>query len=204
MQHNIVFKNENGKIYILAKEDLNYDGFIEALKNRLEKLYINENLLDTDVIIDIKNISLDARKILNIFDVLEQQENIYVSKIIYNENKSKNIILHEGTIRSGENKFFANNTLLIGNINKGAKVIVYGDLYVLGKVNGDVILKNKESKLMASYIESANVKICSIEKKIENNVENGIIKIDINTLQKENFINGGDILYGKSDCSYIW
>lgn len=204
MQHNITFKNECGKIYILAKDDLNYDGFIKSLKNRLEKLYINENLLKTSIIIDIKNISLDTRQILNLFDVLESYGNIYVSKIIYKEKKNKNIILHEGSIRSGENKLFTNNTLLIGNINKGAKVVVYGDLYVIGKVNGTVVMKNKDAKLMASHIEDAYVKICSIEKLIEGNLENGVIKIDKNILLEEKFIDGGEGIYGKSYCSYIW
>ena len=34
---------------------------------------------------------------------------------------SKNIILHEGNIRSGEIKMFPNNTLLVGNINKSSR-----------------------------------------------------------------------------------
>ena len=72
VQQNIIFKNEGGKIYIIAKDELNYDGFIKSLKNRLERLYIKEDLLKTNVILDIKNISLDAKQILNLFHIKNQ------------------------------------------------------------------------------------------------------------------------------------
>lgn len=204
MQQNIIFKNEGGKIYIIAKDDLNYEGFVKSLKNRLEKLYIKEDLLKTNVVLDIKNISLDARQILNLFDVLSMYGYIYINKIIYSSKTVKNIILHEGNIRAGEVKFFSNNTLLIGNINKGAKVIVDGNLYVIGKVNGMVEMKNISNRLMASNIENAYVKICSYEKQIYGSLENGVIKIDKNLLLEEKFMDRRDMTYDTCNCSYIW
>ena len=38
MEQNITFKNMDGKIYIIAKDNLTYDEFIESLKNRMERL----------------------------------------------------------------------------------------------------------------------------------------------------------------------
>lgn len=204
MEQDIIFKNENGKIYIIAKDNLTYESFIKSLKNRLERLYFKDDLLRTSAIIDIKNISLDTRKILNLFDVLSMCENIYVSKIIYSEKKNKNIILHEGNIRAGEVKLFSNNTLLIGNINKGGKVIINGNLYVIGKVSGDVEMKNVTDKLMASNIDKAHIKICSYEKQFEEILENGVIKINKDSLIEEKYVDGRGGIYGKSNCNYIW
>lgn len=204
MKQDVIFKNIDGKVYIISDETLNYSTFIKSLSDRLEKLYISENLLKTNVTIDIKNIPLNSRQILNLFDVLEKHGNIYVSKIIYKDKKKKNIILHEGNIRSGENKFFNTNTLLIGNINKGGKVIVNGDLYVIGKISGDVIMKNNNSKLMASNVENAYIKICSLEKKIEGDLKNVVLRINENILHEDNFIKGESDIYGKSNCNYIW
>lgn len=204
MQQNIIFKNVGGKIYIIGKDSLTFDSFLKSLKSRLEKLYIKDDLLRTNVVIDIKNISLDCKQILNLFDVLAMYGNIFVSKIIYNERLTKNIILHEGNIRAGEIKLFSNNTLLIGNINKGSKVIVNGNLYVIGKVSGMVEMKNITNKLMAASIDNAFVKICSFEKQILGTSENGVIKIEQNKMIEEGFMDRRDRIYGKSNCSYIW
>jgi len=204
MQQELIFKNIKGKVNIIANDNLNFDKFIKILKTRLERLYIKEDLLKTDVILDIRKISLNTKEILNIFDVLASFENIYVSKIIYNENNKKNIILHEGNIRAGEIKFYSSNVLLIGNVNKGAKIIVNGNLYVIGKVCGTIEFKNINNKLMTSCIDNAFIKICSIEKQFDYVIENVSIRLDNLEIIEEKFMDRRERNYGKSNCSYIW
>ena len=143
MQQSVTFKNIDGKITILAQENLSFESFIKALKNRLDRLYIKDDLLKSNVVLNIKNISLDSKKILSIFDVFAEHESIYLNKIIYNEDRAKNIVLHEGNIRAGEIKLFTTNTLLIGNINKDAKVIINGKVY-----DGSVATKLKNLLLL--------------------------------------------------------
>lgn len=204
MQQDILFKNIDGNITIIANENLTFDRFLESLKNRLERLYIKDDLLKTNVVLDIKKISLDSKQILSLFDVLSTSENIFISKIIYNEKNKKNIILYEGNVRSGEIKMFSNNALLIGNVNKGAKVIVNGNLYVIGKVSGTIEFKNVTNKLMSSSIDSAYIKICNYEKQIEDTLENSSIGIENKEIVVEKFIDRRDRNHGKSNCSYIW
>ena len=117
---------------------------------------------------------------------------------------NKKIIMHEGNIRGGEIKMFPSNALIIGNINKGAKVIIHGDLYVIGKVNGYVEFKGINNRLMASHIEEAYVKICGIDKNIDERKENVTIKIDNGLIVEENVSDRRENKYGKSNCSYIW
>ena len=99
---------------------------------------------------------------------------------------------------------FPGNALIIGNINKGAKVIVHGDLYVIGKVNGYIEFKGISNKLMASHIEGAYVKICGLDKKIDEFRENVTIRIDENLIVEENISDRRENKNGKSNCSYIW
>lgn len=204
MQQSVTFKNIDGKITILAQENLSFESFIKALKNRLDRLYIKDDLLKSNVVLNIKNISLDSKKILSIFDVFAEHESIYLNKIIYNEDRAKNIVLHEGNIRAGEIKLFTTNTLLIGNINKDAKVIINGNLYVIGKVSGYIEFKNINNKLLASNVSSLYVKMCSFNKKIEEARENVVIKVEDNQIVENNFVDRRDKNYGKSNCSYIW
>lgn len=203
MNQNIIFKNVENKINIMVDPNLSFNTFLKELKNRLDRLYIKDDLLKANVTLDISNINLDSKKILNIFDVFAMYGSIYIDKILYKQEKSKNIILHEGNIRSGEIRLFTTNTLIIGNINKGAKVIINGNLYVIGKVSGNIEFKGINNKLMASNIEESLVKICSFEKHFKGINENVSIKISEDSIVEEKFIDRRGILYGKSNCSYI-
>lgn len=204
MQQNIMFKNINGKVVIIAKDNISFDVFLESLKDRLDKLYIKDDLLKANVSIDIRNMELDSKKILNIFDVIAAHGSICINKIIYKEKNNKSIILHEGNIRGGEIRMFPSNTLIIGNINKGSKVIVNGNLYVIGKIMGNIEFKGINNRLMTSNIENTLVKICSMEKQIEGAKENITIKLSEEGIVEEKFIDRREKNYGKSNCRYIW
>lgn len=204
MQKDIIFKKIDGKVTIIANQFLSFDVFIDALKNRLDMLYIKDDLLSSNVVLDIANLQLDSKKILNIFDVFAAHNCMCIAKIIYKQINDNRIILHEGNIRSGQVKMFANNTLLIGNVNKGAKIIVYGNLYVVGKINGDIEFKGVNNKLMASNIEDAYVKFCIHEKNIVGLKENITVFVDGDKISEEGFMDRREKHYGKSNCSYIW
>lgn len=204
MEYDLLFKNINGKINIIVNPNYNFNQFINSLKKRLEKLYIKDDLLKANAILDIRNINLTTKEILTIFDVFASSENILLDKIIYKEKENKNIILHEGNIRGGEIKLFSSNTLLIGNINKGSKVIANGNLYVIGKVSGEVEFKDVNSKLYASSIENPYIKICSIEKQYEDILENSVVSLKYDQIIEEKFMDRRERINGKSNCSYIW
>ena len=62
MSQDILFKNINDKVMIVAEHNLSFDNFIDRLKNRLERLYIKDDLLKSNVVLDIRNIELDSQK----------------------------------------------------------------------------------------------------------------------------------------------
>jgi hypothetical protein len=204
MHQNIIFKNIGGKVVIFVDQTMSFDSFIESFTSRLDKLYIKDELLKTNVILDISNIELDAKRILRIFDALSTNSSIFIDRILYKKKINKNIILHEGNVRAGEIILFNNNTLLIGNINRGAKVIATGNLYVIGKASGNVELKGINNKLTCSSLDNLYIKICSFEKKFEGVIDNIIIRVEEGKLIEENFMDGRDKIYGKSNSCYIW
>lgn len=203
MNRDIIFKCIDGKIQIIVNSHISFDQFLFCFKERLNSIFVKDELLKTNAILNIEHIKLDAKDILKIFDVLNEYGNIYISKIIYKEKINKNIYLHEGNIRGGEVKLFNSNTLLLGNINKGSKIIINGNLYVIGKVNGKIEFKNKNNKLYCSNITDSLVKFCSIIANIDGNNENCIVEIKNNEININKFIDRRD-RYGKSNCSYIW
>lgn len=204
MQKDIIFKNIDGMVTIIANRFLSFDVFIDALKNKLDKLYIKGDLLRSEIVLDIGNLQLNPKKILNIFDVFATHNCMYIRKIIYKKIDDKRIILYEGNVRAGQTKMFTTNTLLIGNVNKDSKIIVQGDLYVIGKINGNIEFKGINNKLMASNIEDAYLKFCSYEKKIDCLKENIIFFVNEGQICEQGFIDRRERQYGKSNCSYIW
>ena len=90
------------------------------------------------------------------------------------------------------------------NINKDSKVIVNGNLYVIGKVSGIVEFKSNMNKLYASSIDGCFVKICSVEKQFNETIENSLISLVNNQITEEKFMDRREKIHGKSNCSYIW
>ena len=200
----LTIKKINNDITIYANSKLNFNAFIDALKKKLGFLYIKKELLNEYFILDISNIELDSRKIINIFDVFADFENILLKKVIFKKNNVKNISLYEGNIRSGEVKLFPNNTLVIGSINSNGKIIVNGNLYVLGSIMGCVELKSLNNAIYASKINNASIKICQYSKVVDIELLNKKIFIKDETIIIDDISNKGEHVYGKSNCSYIW
>jgi len=76
MNQCIFFKNIDGKVTIIANQNIGFDVFLNELEKRLEKLYIKDDLLKSNITLDIKNIELDSKRILNIFDVFSSYSSI--------------------------------------------------------------------------------------------------------------------------------
>ena len=69
------------------------------------------------------------------------------------------IEIYNGTIRGGETKIFENSGLILGDVNPNALVIAKDELFIVGKLKGKVIIRNKEGKVDASSYHNAYIKI---------------------------------------------
>ena len=92
--------------------------------------------------------------------------------------------------------------LLIGNINKGARVILDGNLYVLGRINGDIELKSEEYKIYCESINNSLVKIGSIYEIFTNELRDQMISVFDNKIKNSEY-RIGEQNNGKSNSCYI-
>ena len=146
---------------------------------------------------------MDNREILQLFDILNDVNLFYLGKVICH-NKSKNMIsIFKGSVRGGQIRFFQNSALIIGSINKGSKVIVNGDLYVLGNVYGEIELKNADSKLYCQNIYNSLIKIGDRYELISEDLSNKEIYLKDDKILKRDYKKGVDT-YVESDSYYIW
>ena len=106
-------------------------------------------------------------------------------------------------LRAGEVKVFNKSVLLIGTINKGSKVIIDGNLYVLGKICGDVEIKDRCNKIYCECIYNSLVKIGDIYQIYTSELYDQIIYLKEDKIINCNY-RIGDNSNGKSNSSYIW
>lgn len=64
-----------------------------------------------------------------------------------------------GDVYNGQQLDLSTDTIWIGNIHKGSYMNVYGNLYVIGKVEGTIDAKYETCCIYASYID-ASIRIC--------------------------------------------
>ena len=150
----------------------------------------------------IENRKLDNREILELFDLLNEFNGFYVTKINCKKLGKDGISIYKGNVRAGQIKSFNKSLILVGVINKGGKVIVNGDLYILGKVNGEVEIKSKESKIYCEVMKESLVKIGDIYKYYSDTLLSKEIYLEDNSIKERDY-KKGEILNGKSNSCYI-
>ncbi|HHU59402.1 TPA: hypothetical protein GXZ34_00560, partial [bacterium] len=147
MDEIVIFEAIDKKLIFTINDKVNYEIALDTLRSKLEGLYLKEKLKDKTLEIDVLERELNNKEVLMLFDVFSGYEDIVVQCIKSVKKAKKELMLHEGSIRAGEVKFFKTNTLLVGNINKGAKVIVNGNIYVIGKVQGEIEVRYSHNKI---------------------------------------------------------
>lgn len=199
---NIIFKVKENKLNIFVSPTISNKEFLSLLKERLQRLIVVKESIARDVILNIDDRMLDNREILELFDILNDTNIFYISKIVCKNVSKDSLTIYKGSFRGGQVRFFNKSCLIIGTINKSSKVVVNGDLYVLGKIIGEVELKDKSSSIYCEYIEDSLVKIGDIYKYY-GGVTKGIeIYLDNNVI-KEREYKKGEMNSGKSNSCYI-
>ena len=176
--------------------------FLELLKWRLEKLLVIKDSLRQNVVLNIEDRYLDNREILTLFDILSGVNLFCLSKVICKNKSKQNLMIHKGNIRGGQIRFFEKSLLIVGNIHSGSKVIVNGDLFVLGKVCGSVELKDKEGHIYLEDMEDSVINIGGVYKAYNEEVFSKEIYLERNQIKERDY-KKGEICYGKSNSCYV-
>ena len=198
----ILVENKNNKLKIFVDEKLSNKKCIMALKYKLDNIFVYAKTRK-EIIIEFYSRSFTNKEVLELFDIFESMDNFLITKINCNKQIKEEITILRGNIRNGQVKVCEKSVLLIGTINKGAKIIVNGNLYVLGRLYGDVEIKNKGSKIYCESIYNALVKIGGTYKLYTDEIFDQCIYLDDSEIKNVDY-KIGDISNVKSNSSYIW
>ena len=198
----ILFKIKDDKFYITVPKQLTNKEFLDTFKTRMENLIILKDNICHNVILDIQDRSLNNREILQLFDILNDIEIFHLYKIICKNKARESISIYKGHLRGGQIRFFDKSILFIGNLNKGSKIIVSGDLYVLGNIRGDIELKNKDGKIYCESICNSLVKIADQYKLYSVQLYDKEISYSNGEIIEKDYTRG-EKDYVKSDSCYI-
>lgn len=199
----ITFKVKDNKLHILIDDSLTNNEFLSILKDKLERLLVLNDSSNKEVILSMANRSLNNREILQLFDILNEVEIFFLSKVICKNKNKESLMIYKGSFHAGQIRFFENSALIVGNINKGSKVIIHGDLYVLGKINGDIELKDDKGKIYCECINNSLVKIGAVYKLYSEELNSKEIYLNDNKIIERDY-KKGEINNVKSDSCYIW
>lgn len=151
MNNSIVIKGSKDGLTILVNEELQYEEFIEILK---EKFHDSRNFFkQASMALAIKGIKLTARQEQQMIDIIEEYSGMKIICLVDNEEvtnarffkarmnqeyleKSRTGIFFKGNIRNGEVFESRNSVIILGNVNTGATVISAGNIVVLGTLKG--------------------------------------------------------------------
>lgn len=193
---------KDSKLIISINPKITTQEFLKIIKNKLENIMIIKEKAKKEVVLNLKDRNLDNREILQLFDIFNELEIFYLSKVICNNKFKDNLIIYKGNFRGGQTRFFPNSALIVGTINKGSKVIVNGDLYVLGKLEGEVELKSRESRLYCENINNCLVKIADTYRLYSEDLFDKEIFLDDKKIIERDY-KRGEINYVKSNSSYL-
>ena len=198
----IVFKMKDNKLNVLVSCELSNKEFLNTFKDRIGRLIVLKDSIAKDVILNIDNRMLNNREILELFDILNDANIFYVSRIICKNISKETLTIYKGNFRGGQVRFFNKSCLIIGIINKGSKVVVNGDLYVLGKINGEIELKDKESSVYCECVKDSLIKIGNIYKYYSGELNGVEIYLENDEIREREY-KKGEMYSVKSNSCYI-
>lgn len=194
--------SKDNKLRIIINEGLTNGECLMLIKEKLEKIFIY-SIIKKEIILELGKINFTNKEILQLFDIFDTLENYIISKIICNKKFKEEIIIAKGNIRNGEVKIFDKSVLFVGTINSGGKIICDGNLYVLGRVNGDVELKDKSALFYCENIYNSLVKIGNKYRIFTEDLYDRYICLKNDEIQSYDY-KIGEKIHGKSNSCYIW
>lgn len=179
---NIEISRVGDNLYIKLNDLVEFQNLYDSLEEKLN--LINEqncSLLKINLILGYREIS--SQELFCLFELILKDEKMLVNSLECNRLINDDLELYENTIRGGETKIFNSRVLILGDINPNALVIVKKEIYVVGKVKGKVIIRNKKGKIEASSFHNAYIKI--FDKYNSSLNYNDVITIDYENINNK-------------------
>ena len=155
---NIEISRIGDDLYIKLNDLVEFQNLYDSLEEKLNLINEQSNtILKINLILGYREIS--SQELYCLFELILKDEKMLINSIESNILESDELEVYENTIRGGETKIFKNRVLILGDINPNALVIAKSEIYVIGKVKGKVIIRNKKGRIEASSFQNAYIKI---------------------------------------------
>ncbi|MBQ9730937.1 MAG: hypothetical protein IJV94_02265 [Bacilli bacterium] len=184
MNEIVTIRCENDEVIMSLNEEVEFQVLIDTIQERLRVFKKNKAEAPKKIKLDLGHRKTKPSELLEIFDVIMKEEIVLIDGIDFKNNDLNDTEIYEGIIRGGQIKYFDNSIMIMGDINPGATIYCAENLYVVGKIKGKVIAKNKKSMIVASEYNKCLIQIYDseplfIDKLYGNTLtyENGLIKV---------------------------
>ena len=190
MGNDIVLKSNRNGLTLYINPDLSFEELEEKVR---EKFRASAKFFGaSEMALEINGHNLNSEEVIKIVDIISEETEISISTIV-NDSVTDSLIfekslegylkrlndkvaeIHYGNVAAGEDMDFKNSVLIIGNVEKGAKVHSNGSIFVLGELCGSAYageLGNTEAVIAAADFNAENAIIADLSLKIEKNDKN--------------------------------
>lgn len=200
----ISFKVVDNENVFCINDLIDFDVAMNSLQDKIIQIKEKNNSKEKlKCIIDFGKRLVSSNELLLLFDIILNEEYVYVTKINCVSEINTQIEIHEGTIRGGQYLSFDNSVLINGDVNINATIVAKNNIYVVGKSSGKLISTSKEGKISASIFKNSMVQIYDSDLELINSKDSSSVYYEDNKI----FLISNSQLKGeknvKNNCSYI-
>jgi len=154
---NIEIKRINDEIYLTLNDIIEFQKIYDYLEEKLNLIKEQNNSLKINLYLGNRNIT--SQDLFCLCELILKDEKLLIKSINYNSINNDHIEIYKGSIRGGETKYFNGSVLLSGDINPNALVVAKDEVYVVGKIKGKIIIRNKNGGINGALFKNACIKI---------------------------------------------
>lgn len=161
----VQIKGVNDYLLFILNDEVQEDDVFETLKALITSSSFQKKGFYPKAYFDIGKREVTNEFFLKLMSLLETSRSVIFCGFHHHANKDKTLFHLKTTIRNGQVEIEKEDCLFEGKINPGGKLIVYGNLYLLGLCQGEIELIGEKVSCSASKMDNASLQINGIRKE---------------------------------------
>ncbi len=180
VNNSVIIKGNKYGIVVVLDEDLDFD---ELKKHVKEKFTESSSFFkDAKMAISFEGRELTNEQQKEILDIIGNNTNMHIVCVIDNDSETEELFrksldqelmelenntgqFYKGILRSGASLEFENSVVIIGDVNRGARVVSKGNIIVLGSLKGNAFAGacgNTNSFVVALDMQPMQIRIADV------------------------------------------
>ena len=196
---NIQVKGINDYLSFILNDKMDFKLLLTELGSLLDKPMFYKDGHYSKAFFDFKGRKLSEMEFDYFFNLIMEKQSVLFCgmNVEFNENKTVEVV--DGIIHNGQIIEKEGDVLFIGKINPGGYLKSSGNIYLLGQVEGSVIVTHPKSIISAQSLKNAMLQIYNVRKH----------DVTVSALSMFYYVDGkiisknGVDYDGKKHCSYI-